>query len=432
MKWTSSVHSDTSISTSMASGSGGAPPRKTLGGVQRQVFAPNVNARRNKKQADPTSALDKLLNAEEQHFERAEHRKPQPKRELKELKDRGESSKGRAVEHEPPAAGPSKSTQGSARATASERPAVLQIPSSHAANEAAAAAQALSDPSGTHSAMDVDQDDVSSLGRSDMQASSAWLYEPDAPFVLPLKAPFRSSSTNPSALPSRATSRPSSRPPSRADAIPRALTPPSRRPPSTLSHGSSPSSKAFPRASGAAALLGARQLADTQLDRFTLFQLPMNLPIRKDGSCATPAEYLDALTHSGSGSSLIPTSAGPPPGPPRPSGKSTATAAASSADSVVDDPAKKLASFADLEEGELGTLRVHRSGKLSLQIGQFLLDVEPGTACSFEQTVVAMGMPNAAGAEMAIHQLGRLEGRMVATPNLDHLLDATSGAASRR
>lgn len=130
----------------MSGGPGGAPG-KTLEGVQRAKFVPNVNARRNKKQVDPASALDKLLNADEQQFERAEHRRPQPRTN----EQRGESSKGQAadsaaaaaaVKQEPGAGGGAVVPRGLAptQPSTSDGPAVLQIPSSHAAKAAAAAA----------------------------------------------------------------------------------------------------------------------------------------------------------------------------------------------------------------------------------------------------------------------------------------------------
>ena len=62
---------------------------------------------------------------------------------------------------------------------------------------------------------------------------------------------------------------------------------------------------------------------------------------------------------------------------------------------------------------------------MALQIGQFLLDVTPGTDCAFDQEVVSMAPPVTPGGAMQVHQLGKLSDRLVATPDLDHLLRAT-------
>ncbi|KAL3922334.1 MAG: hypothetical protein SGPRY_004597 [Prymnesium sp.] len=392
--------------------SGGPGAGKTLGGVQRKLFAPNVNARRNKKQSDPSTALDKLLSAEEQTFDRAEHKKPHPKIKV----ERG-AGKSRSEDPKPEPAGPRRATplpcvglsiapRVPVNPVASDGPAVLQIPSSHAATEAAAAAE--SARLGAQLSTETEQEE-NSLGR-ELQASSAWLHEPHAPFVLPLKPPLADASRAPSALP---------RPPSEASGVARSSSPASR--PSSRFPGHH---KPFPRASAAAALLGARQVEAAELQRLTLFQLPMHLPIRKDGSAASPAEYLEALTHSPFPEFDLFISDPPsfkPALPHRPAPHANRVrqllllprCSNVVLDPVDKDPSKRLASFADLEEGQLGTLVVRkyaiakccyfasRSGKVSLEIGDFLLDVEPGTECTFEQVEFAAQLPARNGERVA-------------------------------
>ena len=81
----------------------------------------------------------------------------------------------------------------------------------------------------------------------------------------------------------------------------------------------------------------------------------------------------------------------------------------------------------ELGEGQLGELVVRRSGAVSLHIGDFKLDVQPGTTCSIEQEVVAMAMPPAPGEKIDLHRLGKLQERVVVTPDLDDLLSGTMG-----
>ena len=55
-------------------------------------------------------------------------------------------------------------------------------------------------------------------------------------------------------------------------------------------------------------------------------------------------------------------------------------------------------------------------------IGEHALEVQPGTVCSCDQEVVAMGMASSPGGAVDLHQLGKMGERLVVTPNVDHLL----------
>ena len=75
-----------------------------------------------------------------------------------------------------------------------------------------------------------------------------------------------------------------------------------------------------------------------------------------------------------------------------------------------------------LGSGQLGELVVYESGRVALVIGEHELDVQPGTVCSCEQEVVAVGMPQIPGGPVDLHRLGKMKERLVVTPNVDHLL----------
>mmetsp|Transcript_13768 Transcript_13768/g.34287 ORF Transcript_13768/g.34287 Transcript_13768/m.34287 type:complete len:100 (+) Transcript_13768:95-394(+) len=63
-----------------------------------------------------------------------------------------------------------------------------------------------------------------------------------------------------------------------------------------------------------------------------------------------------------------------------------------------------------------------------LRVGDMLLDVHQGAACSFDQEIVALDETQveaqAAGVadKAPLCRLGKLQRRIVVTPNLDHLL----------
>ena len=78
--------------------------------------------------------------------------------------------------------------------------------------------------------------------------------------------------------------------------------------------------------------------------------------------------------------------------------------------------------------GQLGELVVRRSGKMQLVMGGHVFDVQRGTMTSFDQEVVSMRMPAKPGEPCEMHRLGKMQERMVCTPDLEHLLKRCSTA----
>ena len=63
--------------------------------------------------------------------------------------------------------------------------------------------------------------------------------------------------------------------------------------------------------------------------------------------------------------------------------------------------------------GNVGSIRIHKSGKVTMKIGNSIFDIAKGAESTFLQDVVALNEdPEAPGVEL----LGRVEGKVVATP----------------
>ncbi|QLQ79155.1 hypothetical protein HG537_0B05030 [Torulaspora globosa] len=63
--------------------------------------------------------------------------------------------------------------------------------------------------------------------------------------------------------------------------------------------------------------------------------------------------------------------------------------------------------------GKIGSIRIHRSGKLSVKIGNVIMDISKGADTAFMQDVVAI---NESGETPCLENLGRIDGRVVVTP----------------
>lgn len=209
-----------------------------------------------------------------------------------------------------------------------------------------------------------------------------WLLEPDAPLSLPLLPAPRPEGTSLAA--SRASSRPAS----------------------CLS-GSCPGSHTYssdvPQDSAASALLStsSEKSASSAEQQLMMFQLPIKLPAMalelsrgvSENGLVSGAAYLTALAGGGGGEGSV--------------------------SSVTQSMPTKLA---ELGCGKLGELFVRRSGRTTLRMGDHVLDIHPGTQCSFEQEIVAMHMPSSPGAPTPMYRLGKMSDRLVCTPDLDRLL----------
>ena len=366
----------------------------TLGGVARQSFQPNVNARRNKKApaaapeppprlpVPPSEAAAAASSAARQRSTRSDA-SASPRRSPRVAAAAGGASSMGDFELEP-----------SSLAVAAA-----------AAPGAAAARRIIDDDD---DAMETDEASVSPLpiAQQDTDAGPTWLNAPDAPLALPLRPqPY-------GAQPAAAG----------ASADPWAA-------------------HAFPPESAAAALLydddGAPLAAESH--KLLFLQMPMHLPVPAghcerprddgdgddgddggDGECAVSAQdYLTALTE-GTGGDDAADGAG---GSPR---KAAAKAAA--------EAATTPAGLTALGDGEMGELVVYRSGAVRLQVGGYWLDVRRGADTSFDQELVAVEEAaaevatshGAVDAPVQLHRVGKLAQRLVLAPDLDHLLDAAA------
>ena len=70
--------------------------------------------------------------------------------------------------------------------------------------------------------------------------------------------------------------------------------------------------------------------------------------------------------------------------------------------------------------GRIGTLRYHKSGKITAKIGNAILNVSRGLDTSFLQDVVAL---NEDEESPAVELLGKLAGKIVITPNFEDVMD---------
>ncbi|KAL5477374.1 hypothetical protein EMCRGX_G024164 [Ephydatia muelleri] len=130
--------------------------------------------------------------------------------------------------------------------------------------------------------------------------------------------------------------------------------------------------------------------------QFLFFQFPDCLPATKLATSSAPMEV---------------TGATPTPAPPQQQQSDQSKAALS--------PSAQTCSLKDIPEGLVGKLRVHRSGKVKLHLGDIVLDVSMGTPCGFVQELVSIRTPQAP-AQMKF--LGHLSHRLVCTPDFQHLL----------
>lgn len=72
----------------------------------------------------------------------------------------------------------------------------------------------------------------------------------------------------------------------------------------------------------------------------------------------------------------------------------------------------------DDKPGQLGTLRVHKSGKITMLLGSVQMEVSQGTLASFLQDVVVVDTVRGQA-----HLVGQVTRKMVVTPDVEGLLD---------
>lgn len=83
--------------------------------------------------------------------------------------------------------------------------------------------------------------------------------------------------------------------------------------------------------------------------------------------------------------------------------------------------AENACTLADLTEGQVGKLLICKSGKVQLLLGKVTLDVTMGTACSFLQELVSVGLGDSRTGEMTV--LGHVKHKLVCSPDFESLLD---------
>ncbi|SCU93696.1 LAMI_0E15280g1_1 [Lachancea mirantina] len=105
-----------------------------------------------------------------------------------------------------------------------------------------------------------------------------------------------------------------------------------------------------------------------------------------------------------------------------PEASGTAVATASETSAMDEKPVEKPSKITKLEQeqnkpnpvtGNIGSLRVHKSGRLSVKVGNVVMDISRGAEASFLQQLVALDDREE---ERAVECLGRIDGKVVVTP----------------
>lgn len=78
-------------------------------------------------------------------------------------------------------------------------------------------------------------------------------------------------------------------------------------------------------------------------------------------------------------------------------------------------------SLLHLESGEIGKLRRHRSGKVTLLIGESVFDITEGVAVKSDQAAFALTQNNEKEGERVFVPLGKIAHRLIATMSIDQL-----------
>ncbi|XP_050556176.1 DNA-directed RNA polymerase III subunit RPC4 isoform X2 [Spodoptera frugiperda] len=88
-------------------------------------------------------------------------------------------------------------------------------------------------------------------------------------------------------------------------------------------------------------------------------------------------------------------------------------------------PVDNRCRLADLEEGRIGKLRVHRSGRVSLALGDTMFEVCLGTKAAFHQEVVSMATDEASRSANLV-SLGSLQHKLNLVPNWETMFQDMS------
>ncbi|XP_046972102.1 DNA-directed RNA polymerase III subunit RPC4 isoform X2 [Vanessa cardui] len=90
-----------------------------------------------------------------------------------------------------------------------------------------------------------------------------------------------------------------------------------------------------------------------------------------------------------------------------------------------DKPVDNRCRLKDLEEGKIGKLRVHRSGRVTLLLGDTVFEVCSGTKASFYQEVVSAAVDEASRSANLV-SLGALQHKLNITPHWQTMFDNMS------
>ncbi|XP_032522514.1 DNA-directed RNA polymerase III subunit RPC4 isoform X2 [Danaus plexippus] len=79
----------------------------------------------------------------------------------------------------------------------------------------------------------------------------------------------------------------------------------------------------------------------------------------------------------------------------------------------------------DLEEGRIGKMRIHRSGRVTMALGDTIFEVSAGTKASFHQEVVSVGVDEASRSASLV-SLGPLHHKLNITPHWQSMFNKMS------
>ncbi|XP_052756609.1 DNA-directed RNA polymerase III subunit RPC4 isoform X2 [Galleria mellonella] len=100
--------------------------------------------------------------------------------------------------------------------------------------------------------------------------------------------------------------------------------------------------------------------------------------------------------------------------------KQTDQPCTSTGESKEEKPVDNRCRLADLEEGRIGKLRVHRSGRVSLALGDTIFEVYSGTKPAFYQEVVSVAVDDASRSANMV-ALGPLQHKLNLVPNWESM-----------
>ncbi|CAG9568373.1 unnamed protein product [Danaus chrysippus] len=81
--------------------------------------------------------------------------------------------------------------------------------------------------------------------------------------------------------------------------------------------------------------------------------------------------------------------------------------------------------LSDLEEGRIGKMRIHRSGRVTMALGDTIFEVSAGTKASFHQEVVSVGVDEASRSASLV-SLGPLHHKLNITPHWQSMFNKMS------